>query len=106
MSALTVVAKVCLGPCGEGKLLEEFAVKSTGKHGRESWCRDCKNEHRRKAGVNTRRSDVSVKVHRTLRDEVRALAKEHGMRQGWLLNFLIASSIQALRDGRLEVPKR
>lgn len=103
MAHLTVAAKVCTN-CGEGKLLEEFAIKPDGKHGRDSWCRLCRASVKRARGYDVRRKDVSVRIHRRLRDEVKQEAKERGLRQGWLLNALIAAGLQALREGKLKLP--
>lgn len=102
--SLAVVAKVCT-QCDEGKLLEEFALKPDGKGGRDSWCRACRAKARRERGYHTKRGDVSVRVLRSLRDEVKKEAKARGVKQGWLLSFLIAAALRALRNGALELPE-
>lgn len=44
LGGLEVIAKVCVGPCGLEKPIEEFNLKSDAADGRQSYCRACGRE--------------------------------------------------------------
>lgn len=100
---MIVYTKQCQS-CDEFKLLTEFHKKPTGKHGRMARCAECVNAERRARKTNTNRSDVTLRIRRSLRDALNVEAANRDIPTSWLTDHLIAIGIRELRNGNVKLP--